>query len=193
MADPARPLPTVAEVIARLEAGEAIELIDGEIVPREMSRPAHGLVQLKAGEMLGPFNRRTGGPRGPGGWWLMTEVEVLYPETGEVFRHDVVGFRRDRLAECPSTFPARERPDWACEVLSRSTARYDLVKKQRTLHIHGVPHYWMLDPEQQTLIVYRHGADGYVNVLSAEPGEVVRAEPFDAIEIDVAELLGVEI
>lgn len=30
MAGPARTLPTVAEVIARLEAGEAIERIDGE-------------------------------------------------------------------------------------------------------------------------------------------------------------------
>jgi Uma2 family endonuclease len=227
MADRERPRPTVADVIARLHAGESIELIDGEVVPRELSRPAHGRVQIKVGAMLDPFHRRTGGPRGPGGWWLMTEVEVLYPHTGEVFRHDVVGFRRDRLAECPTAFPASDsagvlatqvaegsgasprtaaaedasrrnfgahsdRPDWACEVLSRSTARFDLVKKQRTLHAHGVPHYWLIDPEQQTLIVYRHGADGYVNVLSAEPGETVRAEPFDAIELDVAELLGGE-
>lgn len=190
MAAPARKLPTVDEVIARLEAGEVIELIGGEIVPREMSRPAHGRVQLKAGELLGSFNRKGGGPRGPGGWWLMTEVEVLYSATDEIFRHDVVGFRRDRLGECPSAFPARDRPDWACEVISRSTARHDVVKKQRTLHAAGVPHYWLIDPENETLVVYRNGPDGYVNVLSAQPGETVRAEPFDAIEIDVSELLG---
>ena len=75
-------------------------------------------------------------------------------------------------------------------MLSRSTARYDVVKKQRTLHRHGVPYYWLIDPEHQTLVVYRHGPDGYVNLLSAGPGDVVRAEPFDAIEIEVAELLG---
>ena len=120
----------------------------------------------------------------------MTEVEVLYAATDEIFRHDVVGFRRDRLAECPSAFPARDRPDWACEILSRSTARYDVVKKQRTLHAAGVPHYWLIDPESETLVVYRNSSEGYVNVLSAQPGEIVRAEPFDALEIDVSELLG---
>lgn len=66
-------------------------------------------------ELLGGFNRKGGGPRGPGAWRLMTE-EVLYPATDEIFRHDVVGFRRNRLAECPSAFPERELPDWACEV-----------------------------------------------------------------------------
>jgi hypothetical protein len=38
--------------------------------------------------------------------------------------------------------------------------------------------------------VYRHSADGYVTVLVAEAGQIVRAEPFDAIELNVSELLG---
>lgn len=173
-----------------LHRGEPVELIAGEVVPREMSRPAHGRVQAKVSGTLDPFHRKPGGPRGPGGWWIMTEVEVHYARSGEVFRHDVVGFRRDRHDACPTEFPVKARPDWVCEVLSTSTARFDVVKKQRTLHAHEVPHYWLADPEGETFVVYRHGAEGYLNVLSAGPGEIVRAEPFDAIEIDVGELLG---
>lgn len=122
----------------------------------------------------------------------MTEVEVLYGQTGEVFRHDVVGFRRERVPTLPDGIPVSERPDWVCEILSTKTARYDIVKKQRTLHQHGVPHYWLADPESQTLMVLRHAEGGYLAVLNAAVGDVIRAEPFDAIEIDVADLFGVE-
>jgi hypothetical protein len=44
----------------------------------------------------------------------------------------------------------------------------------------------------ETLLVYRWGPDGYIEVLAAQRGERVRvrAEPFVAIEIDVGVLLG---
>jgi len=161
-------------------------------VRRAAPTPAHGKTELKLGELLGPFNRRTGGPRGPGGWWLMSEVEVLYGQTAEVFRHDVLGSRRDRHSECPASMPVKTRPDWVCEILSPTTARYDLVQKQRTLHAHGVPHYWIVDPEREMLTVLRHSEPGYVQVLTGGVGDVVRAEPFEAVEISVAELFGKE-
>lgn len=191
MAEPARKLPTLEDAVQRVRQGEPIELIGGDIVPREMSRAAHGHVQTKTGEILGPFNRR-GGSGGPGGWWILTEVEVQYARTREVFRHDLVGFRRERVPSRPTAFPVEDRPDWACEILSRSTARHDHVSKKRTLHQHGVPHYWLIDPEDGTLLVYRHGADGYIDVLSAGPGDRVRAEPFGDVEIDVTTLLGLD-
>lgn len=40
------------------------------------------------------------------------------------------------------------------------------------------------------LNVYRHTADGYLLALRADAAERVRAEPFDAIELHVAVLLG---
>lgn len=180
--------------LARLrDQGHAVELIDGEIVYKAMPTLAHGTAQSKlAGELHG-FNRGGGGPRGPGGWWIVTEVEVLYEQTREVFRHDACGFRRDRHATRPSNeLPLKVRPDWACEILSPSTARYDVVKKQRTLHQHGVPHYWIVDPEHRTLTVMRWSEGHYLRVLDAGVGDVVRAEPFDAIELDVRELFDVE-
>jgi hypothetical protein len=38
--------------------------------------------------------------------------------------------------------------------------------------------------------VHRWHADGYLEVLAAERVQRVRAEPFDAIELDVGVLLG---
>ncbi len=82
------------------------------------------------------------------------------------------------------------RPDWVCEVVSASNANNDTVKKLRLYHHAGVPHYWIADPRDATLTVMRWSADGYITLLRAERGEVVRAEPFDAIEIAVGTLFG---
>ena len=64
------------------------------------------------------------------------------------------------------------------------------VKKLRIDHAAGVPHYWLLDPRAATLTVMRWSEPGYTTVLAAERGETVRAEPFDAIELEVGTLFG---
>src|SRR5262249_55414911 len=111
-------------------------------------------------------------------------------KTGEVFRHDLLGFRRDLHETCPAEMPVEARPDWVCEILSPTTARYDVVQKQRTLHAHEVPHYWIVDPEHETLTVLRRADAAYLRGLDAGVGDVVKAEPFEAVEIAIAELFG---
>ncbi len=173
-----------------IEREEPFELVDGEIVQKASPTPAHGGSQAKLGALLDPINRKPGGPRGPGGWWIMTEVDTLYRLTGEVFRHDAQGYRRDVHAERPSGFPVDAVPEWACEILSPTTARIDLVKKQRTLHTHRVRHYWVIDPEHETLAVLRWHEEAYLSVLTAGRGDIVRAEPFAELEISIDDLLG---
>lgn len=119
----------------------------------------------------------------------MTEVEVLLP-TGEVVRPDVVGWRRATCPERPTGTQVTIRPDWVCEVVSDSNANQDTVKKLRLYHREVIPHYWLVEPRDQTLTVMRWSEAGYITVLRAERGEAVRAEPFDAIELHVGTLFG---
>jgi len=106
--------------------------------------------------------------------------------------HDVGGWRRERVPDRPTGRPVRIRPDWACEILSPSNAKRDLVDKFQVLQRTGVPHYWVVDPIEQTLIVHRWQPAGYLIVLTAGASDVVRAEPFDAVELRVATLFGLE-
>lgn len=190
MANAPKPRATIGDLARARDEGRAVELIDGEVVEKAAPTFEHGATQHKLGAVLDPFNRGAGGPRGPGGWWIATEVDVLYPRSEDHYRHDAIGFRRDLHPTRPSGLPILLRPDWVCEILSSSTARNDLVKKQRKLHFHRVPHYWLLDPEGEVLTVLRWSDAGYVQVLTATSGERVRAEPFDAIEVAVGELFG---
>lgn len=51
------------------------------------------------------------------------------------------------------------------------------MQKQRTLHQHGVPYYWIVDPEHETLTVLRDET-AYLRILDAGLGDTVRAESF---------------
>jgi len=53
-----------------------------------------------------------------------------------------------------------------------------------------VAHYWIVDPDIEALAVYRWTPDGYLLVLTAQGEERVRAEPFDAVELSVHDLIG---
>jgi Uma2 family endonuclease len=89
---------------------------------------------------------------------VAAEVEVLFSEH-ELFRPDVTGWGRERLAEAPDDVPITVTPDWVCEILSKNK-RNDLIKKKRGYHRHHVGHCWVIDPVEQTLMVYRWSADG---------------------------------
>jgi Uma2 family endonuclease len=178
---------TFDDLLAR-EDDERLEIIGGEIVHKATPSPPHSFTQIKLGVAVDPFNRKPG-PRGPGGWWIFTEIHVGY-RGGEVYCHDSAGWRRDRVAERPKDWPVRIRPDWVCEIVSAKHERRDLVDKPRVLHASEVPHYWVVDPDERILLVHRWSPDGYTIVQRAAAGETIRAEPFEAIELRVGELFG---
>ncbi|HUH05144.1 MAG TPA: Uma2 family endonuclease, partial [Kofleriaceae bacterium] len=116
---------------AELEAlGDSVraEIIGGEIVEKASPTMEHGSAQTALGGYLHRrFNRRSGG-RWPGGWWIGTEVDVEYA-THEIYRQDIVGWRREHVPERPTGRPIRVRADWVCEILSPSNEKRDLVDK----------------------------------------------------------------
>lgn len=178
---------TLEDLLAIPEGDRRHELLDGALVEKGAASGEHGQAQFNLSTYLTPFRRRTGEGR-PGGWWFATEVDVSF-DPANVLRPDVVGWRRERVPERPRGVPIPLRPDWVCEVLS-TNRRNDLIKKKRVYHRHEVPHYWVIDPEDETLSVYRWAPEGYIELLAAERSETVSAEPFDAVPLRVGVLFG---
>jgi len=89
-------------------------------------------------------------------------------------------------------WPVKLRPDWVCEVLSPNHQKRDRVDKRAVLFRMHVPHYWLVDPEEKVLEVFRWTPTGYQVALTATSGDVIRAEPFDAVELRAAVLFGDE-
>jgi Uma2 family endonuclease len=186
------PKNATAEDLRRLHGEDArYEIIHGVIVPKVAPRPVHSAAQTYSlAALTRRFDRRVGG-KWPGGWWLRHELHVEY-ETGELFCHDACGFRRDQHAVIPNEWPVQIRPDWVCEALSPGHLKRDRVDKWAVLFRARVPHYWIVNPEEKILEVNRWTPEGYVCVLTASSGDLIRAEPFDSVELRAAVLFGDE-
>lgn len=177
----------IAEWLAQ-PSERRLELLDGTFVEKALPDVPHALSQSGILRQLTvPFQRKPSGTW-PGGWWILPEVDVQLGANG--FRPDVSGWRRERAPLPPAGRPVTLRPDWICEVLSESNRAHDMVNKLRWYHAAGVPHYWLLDPAAGALHVFRHESSGYLHVLTAHRPQRIRAEPFDAIELSIGELLG---
>jgi Uma2 family endonuclease len=160
------------------------EIVNGELVVSPRPAPAHALAASGVGgELHGPFHVGRGGP---GGWWILDEPE-LHVGQG-VLVPDVAGWRRERMPRLPETPWFDVVPDWVCEVLSPSTGLLDRAEKLPIYLVAGVSHAWLIDPQARTLEVFRAESGRWVLALASGGEQRVRAQPFDAIEIDLSVL-----
>jgi Uma2 family endonuclease len=111
---------------------------------------------------------------------LHLAADVLVP--------DLAGWRRERMAELPAVAFITLAPDWVCEVLSPATARVDRAEKMPISARERVTHVWLVDPDEQTLEIYRLDGDTYRIIVTHAGSAICRAEPFDAIELDLSAL-----
>lgn len=160
------------------------ELIGGQLYTSPRPASAHAFATSTLHSDLGPAFQR--GRGGPGGWWILFEPELhLGPD---VLVPDMAGWRQDRMPTVPKVAHFDLRPDWVCETLSPSTAGRDRVVKLEVYRREGVPHLWFVDPRPRTLEVFRLDGESYRLAGSFIGNAVVRAEPFEAIELDLSAL-----
>lgn len=160
------------------------EIVDGELFASPRPTPRHAVsASALGGELYGPFQQ---GRNGPGGWWILDEPELhLGPD---VVVPDLAGWRKERLPKIPDAAYFDLAPDWICEVISPSTGRLDRVRKVRVYAREGIGHAWLVDPIQRSLeVLFLH--DGRWTLGGTyEEDERVRAEPFEAFELDLSVL-----
>ena len=166
------------------------EVIDGElsVMPRPRRQHAHASTRFL--RRLGAFHDPIGDD--PGGWVILVEPELHLGPKPDIVVPDLAGWRRERV---PDDFLADDAPahvelapDWVCGVISERTQANDRGKKRRIYRREKVAHYWLVDPRDRTVEVYRLENGRWVEVDTYEGDAAVRAEPFDAVELDLSVL-----
>ena len=186
-AGPVRNDPAVEKAYREAPAEMVAQILDGELFlfPRPAKRHTRSASRLGM-RLGGPFDLGEGGP---GGWVILDEPELQLGPRPDIVVPDLAGWRRSRM---PDALGAEDEdfyevvPDWVCEVISTSTERVDRGKKMRIYRREAVAHAWLLSPVAQTLEVYRLDAGKWTLLETYEGDARVRAEPFDAVELDMA-------
>ena len=187
MGSPARK-PATYDDLLKLPDDKIGEIVDGELYASPRPGAPHSGCAFELSLDLGaPFQRGQGGP---GGWLFLFEPELHLGD--DTLVPDLGGWRRERLPKVPDAPAVTVAPDWVCEILSPSTERLDRARKLPAYARHGVGHAWLINPQARTLEVYGREGARWVLVATHADDAIARAEPFDAIELDLLRLWGEE-
>jgi len=166
------------------------EIIDGDLRLQPRPAPRHALTaSALGGRLFNPFGLGEGGP---GGWWILDEPELHFPDPAapgeiEALVPDLTGWRRERMPELPEESHFTLAPDWICEVISKSTEDKDRNEKMPIYAREGVRWAWLVDPIARKLEVYTLGPGRRWSEPQIHRGGArVRVQPFEAIELDLS-------
>jgi Uma2 family endonuclease len=160
------------------------EIVDGELYtsPRPAFPRAFAAGAL-FGDLYPAFHRSRGGP---GGWWIVFEPELHLGD--DVLVPDLGGWRREHLPAAPTGPWTDLSPDWICEAVSPGTARLDRMKKVPAYARENVQFAWIVDANVRSFEAFRLNSGGWAAIAKHLGNEVIRVEPFEAIEIDLTNL-----
>lgn len=164
--------------------GKRHEIIDGE----HYVTPAPN---LKHQTSVGNLHFRLIGfvrPRQLGTVWVAPVDVVLSGH--DVVQPDLVFLAKNRMGLAADGANVKGAPDLVVEVLSPATRRQDAIMKRHLYEKYGVQEYWLVDPELETVEVYRLTRGGYRREaeLSAEREDILASPLFPDLEIALTEI-----
>jgi Uma2 family endonuclease len=162
------------------------EILSGELYASPRPAFPHARAMSALGALIaGPFQF---GVNGPGGWLILDEPELHFG--ADVVVPDVAGWRAERVPDWSDAAYITLVPDWLCEVVSPSTERIDRTKKLPIYAREGVRTVWLLDPLRQCLEILELEGGRWSLAATHDGIQRVRAQPFDAIDLDLGTLWG---
>lgn len=149
---------TLQEFLQLPETKPASEYIDGQVIQKAMPKGKHSVLQTQMSTVINAALQ-------PGRIaWAFSELRSTYPAGS---RSSVYGGRSivsdvsvfiwssipcDQNGEISNTFELA--PDWTIEVLSPDQNQTRVTKNILHCLKHGTQMGWLIDPEEQTVLVY---------------------------------------
>lgn len=176
---------------ADLEAladGTRAEIMAGEIIVQPRPKPRHSKTVRALGSYIGGPYDDDDGDGGPGGWWILPEVDIaLAGDPTDYLAPDISGWRRERLVNLNEQ-PIMVVPDWICEVISPSTSERDTKYKYDAYLAAGVGYYWLAHPSIRALEAYKRENNSWRLLGVYEAGACVAIEPFELVALEISRL-----
>ena len=135
-----------------LPEGAPYQLIGGELVCSPAPSPYHQKVLRNLFFAMWSYASEKGL-----GELLFSPIDVYLGE-GEAYQPGIVFVSRERM-EIIKWDGIWGAPDMVIEILSKSTAYYDMRHKKNVYERSGVREYWIVDPYEKSVEVYERRGD----------------------------------
>jgi Uma2 family endonuclease len=177
MNQPVRKLATYEDLF-ELPENLVGEIINKRLITQPRPAPRYACAHSNLGVRIGgAFDLGDGGP---GGWWILDEPELHI--AGDILVPDLAGWRRETMPRLADTAWFEIVPDWACEILSPSTARDDRTEKMPLYARMGVGHIWLVDPLLKILEAYENQQGRWLLLQTLANDALVSIPPFEVVE-----------
>jgi Uma2 family endonuclease len=150
-----RPRISYADLERAPEDGRRYELYGGEVYVLPAPLPRHQVVQAAIDERLRRYAAQVGG------FSVASPIDIVFSQY-DVLQPDVVYFRPERAHLVDLDRAITDRPDLCVEVLSPSTRDTDRGRKMQMFARYRVPEYWVVDPAQGSIEIFRLHEDAFV-------------------------------
>lgn len=166
----------------KLPEGAPYQLIKGELIMSPSPVPYHQRISKRLEYLIYEYaekNKKLGEV-------FDAPIDVYLEET-EVYQPDIIFISKER-SHIIGEKKIEGAPDLVIEILSPSSAYYDLRHKMTMYAKHGVREYWIVDPEERSIEVYEN-RDGHFHMLEkGKEKEVIHSKVIPGLEISLDEI-----
>jgi len=166
---------------AKLPENAPYQLIDGELVMSPAPTRNHQQIAKNIFRKLDRFVEIS-----KMGEVYFAPLDVLFGDT-ETFQPDIIYISKENksLMKEENIIGA---PDLIVEILSPSTAYYDLKHKKNIYELSGVKEYWIVDPMEKTVEIFFNENKKYTLIGNYSKTETCKSKLLTGFEISLTEI-----
>ncbi len=175
---------SVSDYLLLPEGGPRYQLIEGDFFVAPSPRGYHQQIAGRIYRLLCDWVEKK-----DAGLVMFAPFDV-YLDDHNVYQPDVLFIAKARQADVYQDDGVHGAPDLAVEVLSPGTACLDKDSKRRVYARHGVSEMWLIDPELQTVQIYRFLENAERPVAYLELGDTLTTPLLPGFSVALAKIFG---
>src|SRR5688572_16883491 len=166
------------------EDGKRHELIDGEHYVTPTPNLKHQAISRNLAGLIWSYLQQR-----PIGRVYAAPLDVIFSDF-DVVEPDVLYISHERRAKLPASQWVKGAPDLVVEIGSPSTRKRDETTKRRLYERFDVGEYWVIDPELETIKVFRRVSDKYERTgeLTLESADVLTTPLLPDLQMPLAKI-----
>lgn len=163
---------------AKLPEGSLYQLIDGELIMSPAPNLYHQMILNNILQELNKFNAVK-----KSGKIFPSPVDVYFEEY-ETYQPDIVFVAKERSHILKET-KIEGSPDLVVEILSESSAYYDLKHKKNIYEKYGVKEYWIVDPIDKSVEIYENKKNKFELYSHKKLNGLVKSKLLGGLSFDI--------